>query len=85
LQLVKNWGIKYDVPLLCGEFGVYNKYADPDSRCHYIKAVGDALKSLGIPGILWEYNGNFSIFNGVPSIENLPDCMKDAIGFTEPK
>jgi len=84
LQLVKNWGLKYDVPLLCGEYGVYNKYADPDSRCRYIKTVRDALKALGIPGILWEYSGNFSIFNGAPSIENLPDCMRDAIGFNEP-
>ena len=81
LQIVKNWGIKYNVPLLCGEYGVYNKYADPDSRCRYIKAVRQTLKAIQIPGILWDYNGNFSIFEGRPSRANLPDCMKDAISY----
>lgn len=79
LQIVKNWGDKYDVPLLCGEYGVYNKYADLDSRCRYIKAVRKNLHQLAIPGILWDYNGNFSLFQGPPSMENLPDCMKDAL------
>jgi endoglucanase len=81
LQIVNNWSLKYDVPALCGEYGVYNKYADLDSRCRYIKAVRQTLKALNIPGIMWDYNANFSIFNGKPSLQNLPDCMKDAIGF----
>ena len=79
LQIVKNWAAKYDVPILCGEYGVYNKYADLDSRCRYIKAVRRALKALNIPGMLWDYNGNFSIFNGEPSEGNLPECMREAI------
>jgi endoglucanase len=81
LQIVKNWGNKYDVPIICGEYGVYNKYADQDSRCRYIKAVRQSLKILNIPGILWDYDSSFSIFNGSPSIQNLPDCMKDAIAY----
>ena len=81
LQIVKNWGTKYEVPIICGEYGAYNKYADPDSRCRYIKAVRSTLKSMNIPGILWDYNTNFSIFNGPPSVANLPDCMKSAIGY----
>lgn len=81
LLIVKNWGNKYDVPIICGEYGVYNKYADPDSRCRYIKAVRETLKALNIPGILWDYNTSFSIFNGSPSLKNLPDCMKNAIGY----
>jgi endoglucanase len=85
LQIVKNWGDKYDVPLLCGEYGVYNKYADQDSRCRYINTVRQTLKALNIPGLLWDYNGSFSIFNGEPSIGNLPDCMKAAMGCTNVK
>jgi endoglucanase len=85
LQLIKSWSDKYDVPILCGEYGVYNKYADLDSRCRYIKAVHQSLKTLKIPGMLWDYNDNFSIFNGKPSIDNLPDCMKEAIGYTNQK
>ena len=82
LQLVKNWALKYDVPVLCGEYGSYNKYADEQSRCNYVKAVRQALKLLNIPGILWDYNSNFSLFSGTPSVEHLSDCMKNAIGYT---
>ena len=85
LQIVKNWGAKYDVPILCGEYGVYNKYADADSRCRYIKSVRKNLKAMGIPGIMWDYNTNFSIFNGRPSINSLPGCMKQAIDYTGAK
>lgn len=81
LQIVKAWGDKYDVPLICSEYGVYNKYADIDSRCRYIRAMRDALKKINVPGMLWDYNSNFSIFTGEPSIVNLPDCMKEAIGY----
>jgi len=81
LQIAKNWSNKYDVPILCGEYGVYNKYADLDSRCRYIKTVRSALKELNIPGMLWEYNAGFSIFSGPPSVQNLPGCMRDAIGY----
>jgi endoglucanase len=81
LQIVKNWSDKYDVPILCGEYGVYKKYADQDSRCNYIKAMRSTLKALNIPGLMWDYNSNFSIFNGPPSLANLPQCMRDAIGY----
>ncbi len=81
LTIAKKWGEKYGVPILCGEYGVYNQYADLDSRCRYIKAMRKTLKTLNIPGMLWDYNGTFSIFTGEPSIKNLPDCMKDAIGY----
>jgi len=79
LLIPKHWATGYDVPILCGEYGVYNKYADLDSRCRYIKAVRQALKSLNIPGMLWDYSGNFSIFSGEPSVNTLPDCMREAM------
>lgn len=82
LRIIKNWASNNNVPLLCGEYGVYNKYADLDSRCRYIKATRLALKILDIPGMLWDYNSSFSIFSGSPSVNNLPDCMKDAIGYS---
>ena len=83
LQIVKNWGNKYTVPLLCGEYGSYDKYADEQSRCNYIKAVKKSLKHLNIPGILWDYNTNFSPFkNATPAMENISDCMREALGYT---
>lgn len=85
LLIVKKWADKYDVPLICTEYGSYKKYADEESRCRYIKAIRNSLKTLNIPGIMWEYDSDFSIFNGKPSLANLPDCMKDAIGYNGKK
>lgn len=85
LWIAKAWANKYDVPVICGEYGAYNKYADVDSRCRYIKAVRLALKKLDIPGMLWDYNGTFSIFAGKPLMGNLPACMHDAIGYKASK
>jgi endoglucanase len=81
LQIIKQWANKYQVPIICGEYGVYNKYADLDSRCRYIKAVRTALKKLNIPGMLWDYDTTFSIFTGKPALATLPACMQDAIGY----
>ena len=81
LQIVKNWSARYYVPVICSEYGVYNQYADLESRCRYIKAVRTNLKQMQMPGMMWDYNGNFSLFKGKPSLANLPDCMKDAIGY----
>jgi endoglucanase len=83
LSLIKKWADKHNVPLICTEYGVYNKYTDLDSRCRYIKAMRQTLKKLNIPGVLWEYNSNFSIFSGTPSLQTLPDRMRDAIGYTD--
>ncbi|GAB3928263.1 glycoside hydrolase family 5 protein [Mucilaginibacter myungsuensis] len=85
LKIVKAWADKYSVPIICGEYGVYNKYTDPQSRVNYIKAVRTSLKQLNIPGILWEYNCNFSIFDGEPSLDNLSTGMKEAIGYHDQK
>ena len=82
LTIAKKWADKYYVPLICTEYGSYKKCIDEDSRCRYIKAIRRSLKKLNIPGIMWEYDSDFSIFNGKPSIANLSDCMRDAIGYT---
>jgi endoglucanase len=79
LKLVKAWGNQYAVPLLCTEYGVYNQYADLDSRCRYIKAMRQNLAQLNIPGMLWDYNTNFSVFTGSPSLSHLPECMRNAL------
>lgn len=79
LTIVKNWSSQFVVPILCSEYGVYNKYAALDSRCRYIKAVRQTLWELKIPGILWDYHTNFSIFTGRPSLAHLPPCMSDAL------
>jgi endoglucanase len=81
LQIVKNWSAHYYVPVICSEYGVYKHYTDLNSRCRYILAVKTTLKQLKIPGIVWEYDSNFSIFTGKPGLNTLPLCMQQAIGY----
>ena len=45
-----------------------------------MKAMRVTLKKLNIPGMIWDYNGSFSLFTGKPTAETLPVCMKDVIG-----
>ncbi|MEO6149264.1 MAG: cellulase family glycosylhydrolase [Mucilaginibacter sp.] len=85
ILIVKNWADKYYVPIICGEYGVYNKYTGIANRCRYIKAVRQTLKMYNIPGMLWDYNSNFSIFEGQPSVATLPVCMQEAIGYIPKK
>jgi endoglucanase len=85
LKIVKNWATTYYVPVLCSEYGVYNQYADADSRCRYIKAVRTSLKQLNMPGMLWDYDSNFSVFTGKPSLKTINACMLSAIGYAPKK
>lgn len=52
-----------NVPLFCGEFGVYNVYAKPEDRVYWHQVVREYLEFKGIAWALWTYNqGSFSLF-----------------------
>ena len=42
------------------------------------KCVKNNLDALYIPYAYWEWDATFSIFNGYPSLANLPLCMQNA-------
>lgn len=83
LESAKDFSIKYNVPIFCGEWGSYNKYADAESRCRYTATIKGLLEKLHIPFAYWEWNQGFSFFTGEPSLKNISDCMKKAWGFAE--
>ncbi|WP_443945377.1 glycoside hydrolase family 5 protein [Pedobacter sp. AW1-32] len=80
LQIVNAWAKKYNVPLLCGEYGVYNKYATEQSISNYLYCVRTELDKINVPGIIWDYDENFSFFNVKPSYKSLSKTMLKAIG-----
>ncbi len=63
---------------MCSRDGTEKSLND---NCHrgYIKAVREALKEPDIPGMLWDYNSSFSLFNCRLVMGNLSLRMKDAI------
>jgi len=51
------------VPVYCGEFGVYIPNSPPDDRVFWYQAVRSYLEEKGIPWTIWDYHGGFGIFN----------------------
>ena len=80
LEGVKTWADEHDVPVFCGEWGSYNGYADPVSRCRHATDVISLLDEYHIPWTFWEWDQGFSFFKGKPAVKNIIPCMIDAYG-----
>ena len=55
------WAARHDVGLLCTEFGVYRRWAQPADRARWIGDVRAALERHGIGWTMWDYAGDFGI------------------------
>lgn len=75
LLIIKKWSDSHHVPILCSEYGVYRKFASEQSICNYLTVVKNELDRLSIPWMIWEYDENFSIFQGKPGMGTLSPCM----------
>jgi endoglucanase len=51
------------VPVFCGEFGVYMQNSDNDQRVYWYQIVRTYLEDNGIPWTSWDYQGGFGLFN----------------------
>ena len=58
---VANWAKQRGLPLVCNEFGVYRKYADPESRAAWLTDVRASLEKHGIGWTVWDYSGSFGV------------------------
>ncbi|MDR0503457.1 MAG: glycoside hydrolase family 5 protein [Treponema sp.] len=54
-----------DVPVFCGEFGVFIIQSPPEDRVTWYKFTCDALNRLDIPWTCWDYYGGFGLFKTV--------------------
>ncbi len=52
-----------NVPIFCGEFGVYILNSDNNDRVAWYKLVVDYLNEKKIPWTMWDYKGTFGLFN----------------------
>jgi len=69
---VAAWAEHWGVPVICNEFGVYRKNAEPKDRVAWLTDVRTSLEKHGIGWSMWEYHGGFGVVtteNGQP----LPD------------
>jgi endoglucanase len=55
------WAAKYQVPLICDEFGTFRKFAPPADRAVWIRDMRTALEKYGIGWTMWDYAGGFAV------------------------
>lgn len=76
-----------DVPLLCGEFGVYIPNSLPEDRLRWYQAAAKLLDNRRIARTSWDYYGGFGIFNtdkGGSFESDLNVDIVKAMGFNAP-
>jgi len=63
LNRVVTFSKERDVPVFCGEFGVYIPNSPKEDRVTWYKFVSDALDKRNISRASWDYYGGFGIYN----------------------
>jgi endoglucanase len=63
IQPVLDFADSHNVPIICDEFGVYDKGAPIEDRQRWHKVVIDYFTEKDIPWTLWGYNSSFGIMN----------------------
>jgi endoglucanase len=75
-----------DVPVFCGEFGVYDLVSPAADRALWYEVVTDMLSRRNISRTSWDYFGSFGLFNkgGKDFNRDLNVDIARAMGFTPP-
>jgi endoglucanase len=79
---VAAWAKKRDIPVLCDEFGVYRRYADPHDRATWIRDVRTALERRGIGWTMWDYSGGFGVVTKAKDHPTVDQLTVEALGLS---
>jgi endoglucanase len=87
LDIAVDFAATRQVPLFCGEFGVFIPNSDNNDRVYWYEEVRRYLEQNGIGWTIWDYHGGFGLFeaDGNDLFEhdlNVP--LLEALGFTVP-
>jgi aryl-phospho-beta-D-glucosidase BglC (GH1 family) len=58
---VAQWAKRWNVPVVCNEFGAYRKFADPRDRAAWISDARTSLEMHGMGWTMWDYSGGFGV------------------------
>jgi endoglucanase len=88
LDIAINFKNSRNVPVFCGEFGVYIPNSSNNHRAFWYETVRKYLEENGIPWTTWDYHGGFGLFregsNGLFEHDlNVP--LIQALGFNVPE
>ena len=70
---VAKWAQQRGVPVVCNEFGVYRKNANPKDRAAWISDVRTSLEKHGMGWTMWDYSGGFGVVTKEPGEARVPD------------
>ncbi len=75
-----------NVPIYCGEFGVYIPNSENEDRVRWYQVVSDYLDENNISWTTWDYIGGFGIFEAGGSLfdHDLNIPLLEALGFNTP-
>ena len=81
---VADWARQRGVPVVCNEFGVYRKNADPKDRAAWINDVRASLEKHGMGWTMWDYGGGFAVVNKSNGQTVPDDVTLKALGLKTP-
>lgn len=86
IDIAGNFGFERGVPVFCGEFGVLNNgFVEGKDRANWHEACVNAFALNRIGWTVWDYNTDFSMFDGSPIFEqNLNVDLLEALGLKVP-
>lgn len=87
MQPVLDFAEEHHVPIICDEFGVYDKGAPKEARQRWHKVLIDYFTQNNIPWTLWGYDGSFGIMHkGTQKVfpNDLDSIMVENLGLTMP-
>ncbi|HPR31669.1 MAG TPA: cellulase family glycosylhydrolase [Prolixibacteraceae bacterium] len=63
IDIAARFSEQRNVPVYCGEMGVYDLVSPNDDRTYWYGVVSDYFEEKGIAWTIWDYHGGFGIFN----------------------
>jgi hypothetical protein len=87
INQVAEWAHQRGVPVVCNEFGVYRKDADPKDRASWITDVRTSLEKHNMGWTMWDYSGGFgAVTKANPQAAAVPDELTlKALGLKIPE
>jgi endoglucanase len=81
---VAAWAQRWNVPVVCNEFGVYRKAAKPEDRAAWLRDVRTSLEKRGIGWTVWDYSGGFGMVTKRDKRTTVDETTVKALGLKMP-
>jgi endoglucanase len=79
-----DWAKRWNVTVICNEFGVFTKAADPAMRAAWLTDVRTSLERHGIGWTMWDYDGGFNVVTRTNGVATPDAATVKALGRTVP-